>query len=161
MEATSQRLQSAFEGIGAAMGTAIGEFAKGEAKFSDIVQSLLQSVIKIVAGYLTESVAASFAGGASVGGPAAPFTGATAAAMALSLFGAMVPALMAQGGVVPSGFPGDTYPARLTSGEMVIPPHKLESVTGGRQVIVLDTEIRGESLYILQKKISSKHDRYT
>jgi hypothetical protein len=68
---------------------------------------------------------------------------------------------MAEGGVVPSGFPGDTYPARLTSGEMVIPPHKLDSVMGGRQVVVLETQVRGEDIYFIQKKISSKHDRYT
>lgn len=28
----------------------------------------------------------------------------------------------AEGGVVPSGFPNDTFPARLTSGEMILPP---------------------------------------
>lgn len=35
---------------------------------------------------------------------------------------------MAQGGIVPSGYPNDSYPARLTSGEMVIPPGKLKNV---------------------------------
>lgn len=34
----------------------------------------------------------------------------------------------AEGGIVPSGFPNDTYPARLTSGETVIPPKKLDEV---------------------------------
>ncbi|MBU2177549.1 MAG: hypothetical protein KJ556_20855, partial [Gammaproteobacteria bacterium] len=32
---------------------------------------------------------------------------------------------MAQGGIVPAGYPNDTYPALLTSGERVIPPGKL------------------------------------
>ncbi len=38
------------------------------------------------------------------------------------------PAQMATGGVVPGGFPNDTYPALLSSGETVIPaPHPLNS----------------------------------
>lgn len=42
---------------------------------------------------------------------------------------------MASGGIVPAGFPNDTYPAMLTSGEMVIPsPESLPAnVGGGRQ----------------------------
>jgi hypothetical protein len=67
---------------------------------------------------------------------------------------------MASGGIVPEGFPGDTYPARLTSGEMVIPPHKLESVMGGRQIIVLDTRIDGNDIWLVQKKVESKMNRY-
>lgn len=66
---------------------------------------------------------------------------------------------MAEGGIVPAGFPGDTYPARLTSGEMVIPPHKLDSVLGG--VVVMETKIRGEDIYLIQKKMQSKHNRYS
>lgn len=38
---------------------------------------------------------------------------------------------MATGGIVPAGFPNDTYPALLTSGEMVIPkPHPLPNMSG-------------------------------
>lgn len=35
---------------------------------------------------------------------------------------------MASGGRVPPGFPGDSYPARLTSGETVFPPEDLNNV---------------------------------
>lgn len=38
---------------------------------------------------------------------------------------------MAEGGIVPPGYGNDTYPARLTSGEIVIPPGKLENIMGG------------------------------
>ena len=161
MVESSQRLQSAFEAMGAAVGQALGEFIKGEAKFSDVAASLIQEIIKIVAGYLTESVAASFAGGASAGGPAAPFTGAAAAAAAISLFGSLVPALMASGGVVPGGYPGDTYPALLSSGEMVIPPHKLESVMGrGQQTVNVVGVIRGQDIHLVNEKQTSKLTRY-
>jgi hypothetical protein len=40
---------------------------------------------------------------------------------------------MAEGGVVPSGYRNDTYPALLTSGETVVPPGKLSSLQGGVQ----------------------------
>lgn len=161
MEATSQRLESAFEQIGDAVGTALGEFMKGEAKFGDVATSLLQTIIKIVAGYLTESVAASFAGGASAGGPAAPFTGAAAAAAALSMFGALVPALMAKGGVVPLGYPNDSYPAMLSSREMVVPPNKLDSVFSNRtQNINVTGKIRGSDIYFVNEKQTSKLSRY-
>jgi hypothetical protein len=44
---------------------------------------------------------------------------------------------MATGGIVPSGFPNDTYPALLTSGEMVIPkPHPLPNMAAGGGSIV-------------------------
>jgi len=38
---------------------------------------------------------------------------------------------MAQGGVVPTGYKNDTYPAMLSSGEVVVPPHKLASIQNG------------------------------
>ncbi len=160
VEESAQRIQSAMEQMGAAVGTAIGEFIKGEAKFSDVATSLIQEIIKVVAGYLTETVAASFAGGASAGGPAAAFTGAAAAAAALSMFGAIVPALMAKGGTVPTGFPGDTYPALLSSGETVLPaPHKLDAMAGAQRVIV-EGRIRGQDIYFANEKQTSKLSRY-
>lgn len=160
MEAISQRLKSAFESIGSALGNAIGEFIKGEAKFSDVATSLIQEIIKVVAGYLTETVAASFAGGASAGGPAAAFTGAAAAAAALSMFGAIVPALMAKGGVVPSGFQGDTYPALLSSGETVLPaPHRLDAMSGSQRIII-EGRVRGQDIYFVNEKQGSKLSRY-
>jgi hypothetical protein len=38
---------------------------------------------------------------------------------------------MAEGGIIPGGYPGDTYPALLTSGEMVVPPGKLDNIPRG------------------------------
>lgn len=50
--------------------------------------------------------------------------------------GAGVPE-MATGGIVPSGFPNDTYPALLTSGEMVIPkPYPLSNMAAGGGSVV-------------------------
>lgn len=47
---------------------------------------------------------------------------------------------MAEGGIVPSGFPNDSYPALLSSGEVVLPkPKKLPAVTA----IPVDVEVHG------------------
>jgi len=46
--------------------------------------------------------------------------------------GAPTPVGLAEGGIVPAGFPNDSYPALLTSGESVIPPaHPLPSGNDG------------------------------
>jgi TP901 family phage tail tape measure protein len=51
---------------------------------------------------------------------------------------------MANGGVVPPGFPNDSYPARLTSGETVLPPNKLDNLSRAQTIKVkVDGEIKG------------------
>jgi len=55
-------------------------------------------------------------------------------------------ARMAEGGIVPKGFPNDTYPALLTSGEMVVPkPHALPSM-GGAVEVFGEFRVRGSDL---------------
>jgi len=64
---------------------------------------------------------------------------------------------MATGGVVPAGYPNDTYPARLTSGETVIPPHSLSSVFGNSMpsTIRLVGVLSGRDI-----RISNERDQY-
>ncbi|MBU2249726.1 MAG: hypothetical protein KKD77_23470, partial [Gammaproteobacteria bacterium] len=50
---------------------------------------------------------------------------ATLGAVQAAIVAAQPIPTMAQGGIVPAGYPNDTYPALLTSGERVIPPGKL------------------------------------
>lgn len=68
--------------------------------------------------------------------------------------GALIPGL-AQGGIVPSGYPNDTYLARLSSGEAVIPLNRLNSMldTGGGQMVA-DTVIRGEDIVLSYNRAS-------
>lgn len=54
--------------------------------------------------------------------------GANAAWQAFNVTGGI---RFAEGGIVPPGFPRDSYPARLSSAEAVIPLEKLDSLTGG------------------------------
>ena len=62
---------------------------------------------------------------------------------------------LAQGGIVPSGYPNDTYLARLSSGEAVIPLNRLNSMldTGGGQMVA-DTVIRGEDIVLSYNRAS-------
>jgi len=57
----------------------------------------------------------------------------------------------ANGGVVPPGYPGDTYPALLTSGETVVPAGQ-PSALGG----YVEFEIRGDRLVGILQKIDKK-----
>jgi tape measure domain-containing protein len=63
-----------------------------------------------------------------------------------SLF-SFIPGL-AEGGIVPSGFPNDTFPARLSSGEAVIPLNRLNSMLDRPQPMVAETVIRGEDIVL-------------
>ena len=59
--------------------------------------------------------------------------------------------------MVPGGYPNDTYPAFLSSGETVIPPDKLGSgVLGGANVRVRidvsDIKVKGSDIYISLKE---------
>ena len=62
---------------------------------------------------------------------------------------------LAEGGIVPSGYPNDTYLARLSSGEAVIPLNRLNSMldTGGGQMVA-DTVIRGEDIVLSYNRAS-------
>jgi len=54
----------------------------------------------------------------------------------------------AEGGIVPGGYPNDTYLARLSSGEAVIPLSKLNNMTQQSQPMVAETVIRGEDIVL-------------
>ena len=56
--------------------------------------------------------------------PLAPWIIAMGAVQAAAIAAAPLPGL-AKGGVIPPGYPNDSYPALLTSGERVVPPGKL------------------------------------
>ena len=67
---------------------------------------------------------------------------------------------MAEGGVVPAGYPNDTYPAKLTSGEMVVPPGKLPNLQGKGNVevtVVMDSVIKGTDINFIVKEVQRKY----
>jgi TP901 family phage tail tape measure protein len=65
---------------------------------------------------------------------------------------------MAQGGVVPKGYPNDSYPAMLSSGERVIPPKKLpELEKDNRMHITIEGKVRGQDIHYIMKEIDRKY----
>ena len=56
---------------------------------------------------------------------------------------------MKDGGVVPAGYPNDSYHAMLTSGETVTPPGKLPGVNGGKSMrVVFEGKLKGKDMYL-------------
>jgi TP901 family phage tail tape measure protein len=73
--------------------------------------------------------------------------------------GPQVVSAMASGGIVPPGFPNDSYPARLSSGEMVIPkPKKLPFIDREPMEVVVKVEgvIKGTDIHYINKEIQRK-----
>jgi len=64
---------------------------------------------------------------------------------------------MAQGGIVPPGYPNDTYPALLSSGEVVVPPRKLREFGLGGQV---EFRIEGTTLVGILNKMNKRLNSY-
>jgi TP901 family phage tail tape measure protein len=66
---------------------------------------------------------------------------------------------MVLGGIVPQGYPNDSYPARLTSGEMVVPPMKLPEFE--RQEVNVNVTVegktRGQDLYYVIKEVERRY----
>lgn len=63
---------------------------------------------------------------------------------------------MENGGVVPSGFPNDSYPAMLTSGEMVLPkPTPLPSMGGNERLV---TRLEGDDLLLIVERAQDKRN---
>lgn len=59
------------------------------------------------------------------------------------------------GGVVPPGYPSDTYPAMLTSGETVVTPQQMENMNSNIN-IKIEGVARGEDIYYIVKEIERK-----
>lgn len=117
-------------GAMAGMANELGALMSGaEADFKSLAKSMLNSISQIINGLLAKAIAGMIAGEAQKG-----LFGLATAAIGVgaikAMFASNVPQ-MASGGVIPSGYPNDTYPALLSSGETVIPPKKLGSMGGG------------------------------
>jgi TP901 family phage tail tape measure protein len=89
---------------------------------NDFANALRSAVIKMIAMYIAEAVAVQVT--SAMKSSKNPWLGlvlgAAAGAATIALFESIVPKF-AKGGVIPQGYPNDTYPAMLSSGEKVIP----------------------------------------
>ena len=64
---------------------------------------------------------------------------------------------MAGGGIVPSGYPNDTYPALLSSGEKVTPPGKLGN-DNINVTVKVEGVARGEDLHYIVKEVERRYE---
>jgi hypothetical protein len=116
---------------------AFGQMITGtKGAFKDLVGSVLDGLKQIINGLLAQAIAGLIAGEAKKG-----IIGLIGASVGLGVLTAIwnskVPKL-AMGGVIPSGFPNDSYPALLSSGETVIPkPIGLNNAYGMPQRVEL------------------------
>lgn len=68
---------------------------------------------------------------------------------------------MAQGGIVPPGFPNDTYPAMLSSNEAVIPLDRMGEFlrpAGGSDYLPMQA-LRGDTLYLWYQRATNSFNR--
>jgi len=112
----------------------VGSIVKGLASEGEDMAEILASVA-LGKAKSYEALAIAVAEAAKVGYPAllvsipsavAAVVGAlgTGAASMAAISGGMAATGFKEGGVVPAGFPNDTFPAMLTSGEIILPPDK-------------------------------------
>lgn len=138
--------------------TALGGAIQGVAgNWLSWVGNLIGSIPTIIAGVKAmqsaeagEAIAGATASGAKLPFPAniaAIFAGIAAVVAAL----ATVPK-MKEGGVVPPGYPNDTYPAFLTSGERIVPPGKLDVAPVSAQYAGGDFRIVGYDWVAFNRK---------
>lgn len=67
---------------------------------------------------------------------------------------------MATGGIVPPGYPNDTFPARLSSNEAVIPLDRLDSIMGGRgDGGILTARVSGNDLLFIMDRAGRSQRR--
>ena len=66
---------------------------------------------------------------------------------------------MARGGIVPQGYPNDSYPAMLSSGEKVVPPKSLPNYEKDNVVQLPEGGwvIRGQDLYYVMREMNRKY----
>jgi len=136
-----EQARMAFENMGYAISSAFANAIVEGEKLGEVLKNLLKQLANKALQTLFQVVLTGGAGGvlAEIGGG---FFGKGG-----GLFGKIFGGIgMAQGGIVPRGFPNDSYPALLTSGEMVVPkPHALPSM-GGAVEVFGEFRVKGSDL---------------
>lgn len=125
----------------------------GEEPIKAFFDSLISSVKRLVV---------ELASAAVIAGILSALTGGSFGSIFSKITGIGGGAGLAEGGIVPSGFPNDTFPARLTSGEAVIPLNRLEQMMaannsggGGSRV----SRIRGRDILLVESRTRQSQSR--
>jgi hypothetical protein len=147
--------QKAFQGMSNSLQRALEDGKNILDSFGKFFIDMLKSlIIKLVAAATAAFVLSLLLGGTGIGGLTKSF-GSGGFKQAFGMIGGFG---MQEGGVVPPGYPNDSYPAMLTSGEKVVPPGKLET-GGGKEELV--TRVKGRDLEIIRKRWNKDKGRIT
>jgi TP901 family phage tail tape measure protein len=151
INATADMMATMIQAVGRA-------FVEGGSAMEDAMMSVLQIINRLLVALLIEAIVKMMdksldmtknpIAGLALG---VVLSSAMIAAFSRSKSQAQSAAAMAEGGVIPAGYPNDTYPALLTSGETVFPPGELPQA-GAVNVKVQDILIDGRKLRIILQK---------
>jgi len=170
-------IASVFQQLGSIIGGAFGELINKImpivsliSKVIGLVQTLgklaaVNAAAKTAESVATAGLAVSKAVAAGAGMPFPTNIAAIAAGVA-AVQGALMAgipaakgaAMLADGGIVPGGYPNDTYPAMLTSGERVIPAKKLPDMQAQSINITVEGVTRGEDIYYIVKEVGRRQN---
>jgi len=133
---------------------------EGGQNMQEVLQGIFKSIIKQLMDVLIQLLAMRILA-AIIGGPKASLPTSKGAPMFKGLMG---PPQFAKGGIVPEGFPNDSYPAMLTSGETVVPKGlSLDKFRIGKDKTEFEDvrfEIEGDVLVGILKKKAKKSNIY-
>jgi TP901 family phage tail tape measure protein len=122
-------VQSALDILGSAFQDFYSSIIEGGKNMSDVLKGIMRNmitrIIEMLVQKLMMSVALKILQAVMGGGPAMV---TTPKLTGLPGFKMNMPGLRAKGGIVPPGYPNDTYPSMLTSGETIIPLSKLNNM---------------------------------
>ena len=153
---------SKLEQVYSQMGNSIqNSLMQGAKSWEDFGQTVLNVARQAVTAAIAQIVADAILMAMKAAGSLGPFGLFAIPAMVGLAVGAANTAIdnipgLAEGGIVPSGYPNDTYNARLTSGEMVVPPGKLDSVMNNSWDKEVVFKIKGYDLEAVRKKQNKK-----
>lgn len=141
--------------FGNAFADAIGGVRSFAVAFKQATANIIELLVK-------QGVAAAIANSLKKGSVLGPFAiplAAAAGVAAKAVFSKVVG--LKDGGIIPPGFPNDTFPAFLSSGEAVIPLNRLNGLMGdGGGGYIAETRLRGEDIYIAYEKAKQKANRF-
>jgi len=139
--------------------TATGDVLKNFGKFfMDFIKQMVARLVAAAIAALALAVAISLIPGLGAGMEAKMAKGTAFMTKFKAGFGAIsgFGAGLASGGVIPGGYPNDTYPALLSSGERVLTPAQNSQYESGMRIAVDDIKIKGTDMYLIMKEVERK-----
>lgn len=163
---SAKRMGNTLANVFTDMATQMGAVIVGqENAWMAMVDTMLQGIQQVISLLLAEAIAAMIAK-ESYKGLVGLITMAVGLGGIMALWGKYKSkvageAKMAGGGVIPDGYPNDSYPARLTSKETILPPKALSSIMNQSDYNErLVAEVTGEQLNFILIRTNRKKNSY-